>query len=106
MSRYAIRPHTDASLSVVVGFDHPLSTFFANVIRPAAEDDPSYAEDEIVMMIGCFTAEVTTVDKLADIIRCYAYIPNEVREAMERDAQQPYELSPLQVKLRSWGLVQ
>jgi len=42
MPRYRLE-HPDSSIDVVVGWDVPLSTFFANIIKPATDD----IEDEV-----------------------------------------------------------
>lgn len=90
-------------MDVCVGWDDPLETFFAHVIRPGPEDDLEI-EDENILLVGNQIGEIRSVDDLANIISKWADIPYYIKKSLLEDQAQPYELSPLQIKMRSWGL--
>ena len=60
-SRRSIPAHAP-DLTVVVGWDNPLSTFFAQVERNQDDDDP---RDPILLWIGSELGEVAQAEQLA-----------------------------------------
>lgn len=89
MSRYELRGH-EPHIRVVIGWDRPLETYFAQVWdeRPDADDgegEGSDFEEEPLLWLGCWSGEVRTVEELARHIEPYAKIPPEVRAALCRD---------------------
>jgi hypothetical protein len=55
MSRYSI-PAQQPGLTVIVGWDNPLQTLFAQVFDPSSEDE----EDAYLLWIGTTLQEITT----------------------------------------------
>jgi hypothetical protein len=83
MSRYEFRgrgPH----VAIVVGWDTPLRTFFAQVWDERDEDG-----DEPLLWAGCRSGEVRTVEHLERLLSPYATIPPDVRELLTRQSNQP-----------------
>jgi hypothetical protein len=82
MSRHSI-PARDPSLSIVVGWDNPLVTFFAQVVRA---EDPDRAEDDLIILwVGTEPREVITVEDLARHLAPYAELPVDVADQLRRD---------------------
>jgi hypothetical protein len=103
MSRYNITPRSDPTLEITAGWDAPLSTFFANVIRPVPDDVPfdSDQEDEILLCVGCKPYEYTSPAKIASAISEYADLGDEVIFKMLQDSVQPYKPSAIQQWVRN-----
>lgn len=85
MSRYELRgrePH----IAVVVGWDNPLSTFFAQVWdERAVEFGNPDDEPEPLLWAGCRHGEIRTVEHLGRVLSPYAVVPPETRERLDRD---------------------
>ena len=83
MSRHEI-PARDQSLSVAVGWDNPLQTFFAQVSRAERghEDDD---EDHMVLWVGTEPREVITVEDLGRHLAPFADLPAEIAEQLRAD---------------------
>ena len=81
MSRRAISARTP-DLTVVVGWDNPLGTFFAQVTRALdAEDDG----DPIILWIGGDFGEVQRAEDLVAPIAAYAVLTPEMVEQLHAD---------------------
>lgn len=65
MSRHEI----PAVHKIVVGWDHPLQTFFVQVIDRARED--AGEDEKFVLWSGCTFREIYEVDQLARIVSRY-----------------------------------
>lgn len=83
MSRHEIPAH-DRSLSVVVGWDNPLQTFFAQVARPEQADDDD-EDDHMLLWVGTEPREVITVDDLARHLAPFADLATEIAEQLRAD---------------------
>jgi len=59
MSRYSI-PTQDPRLTVIVGWDNPLATFFSQVFDPSIEDD----DEAELLWIGTAPEAIPTVAAL------------------------------------------
>lgn len=81
MSRHEL-PAADG-LEVVVGWDPPLSTFFAQVWDRRLEEDDPAAE---LLWIGCAPREINDIQKVMDAVKPWATFPDEVKRALYRDA--------------------
>lgn len=92
MSRYEI-PARDRSLSVVVGWDNPLQTFFAQVAQPAPADDDG-DDDPILLWIGTDSREVITVEDLARHLAPFADLPADVAERLCVDRAAKLDQAP------------
>ena len=82
MSRYAI-PLDDRRFEVIVGWDPPLDTFFAQVFDTtvAAEEDDAACE----LWIGDDLQAITTVAALQDAIQAYATLPPDIVVRLRHD---------------------
>jgi len=82
MSRYEI-PASQPYHRVVVGYDPPLGTFFAQVIDTTVPD----TDARPVLWVGTEVGEVPTVCALAVALQDYAAIPAPEWEQLEREQQ-------------------
>ncbi|MBX9628259.1 MAG: hypothetical protein K2X82_30955 [Gemmataceae bacterium] len=83
MTRYEIRgrePHT----AIVVGWDPPLATFFAQVWDERIESEK---EEPELLWVGCFAREVPTVDDLAARVAPFVTLTPEFRQQLARDRE-------------------
>ncbi len=82
MSRHQIRGR-DPAHKVIVGWDSPLRTYFAQVIDRKKEDaDP---DEKFVTWIGCSSEEILEVDDLRNRIKPWAYIGADVAAKLRGD---------------------
>ena len=91
MSRYTI-PAQDSALTVVVGWDNPLVTFFAQAFDPSVEDE---AEADL-LWIGTALREIPTVAALQAQLTGWAIIPPAIADCLTRDQQAATPPTPLQ----------
>lgn len=99
MSRYTIRQGHE-SKEVVVGWDPPLGTFFAQVFGP----DTDEGEEVVLGWCGYMPREVETVEQLATWLAARnVTLPDNVAEFLAHDAGQPWEPGPLQRSLGFTG---
>lgn len=75
MSRHEI-PARNPAHKVIVGWDHPMLTYFAQVIDRAKED--SGDDDKMVLWVGTNFQELYEIDHLARAVRKYADLPAEI----------------------------
>jgi len=82
MSRHEI-PAKDPKHKIIVGWDHPLLTYFAQVIFRAKE---AAGEDEkFALWIGCSLREIYEVDQLARRISRFAQLTPKMRATLYGD---------------------
>lgn len=97
MSRYRIESlYPDHC--VYVGWDGPLSTFFGQVedaFDPESTIDIGYGEG-IIYWVGAFPTEITTVNKLAEMMTDYAQLSPQTISALEHDQATSAPPTPLQ----------
>jgi hypothetical protein len=91
MSRYRI-PTQNSALTVVVGWDNPLQTFFAHVFDPAIEED----DEADLLWIGTALQEIPTVAALQTQLADWATIPLAIVDRLTRDQQAATPPTPLQ----------
>jgi hypothetical protein len=91
MSRYSI-PAQHAALTIVVGWDNPLQTFFAQVFDPSVEED----EEADLLWIGTAPQAIPTVAALQAQLADWATIPADVVDRLSRDQQAATPPTPLQ----------
>jgi hypothetical protein len=82
MSRHEI-PTLDPRNKVIVGWDHPLQTYFAQVIDRAAEDEGE--DDKFELWVGCSPREICEIDDLAFTLRRHAVLDPEIRVTLYGD---------------------
>ncbi len=91
MSRYSI-PAQHPGLTIIVGWDNPLVTFFAQAFDPSVEDE---AEADL-LWIGTALREIPTVAALQAQLADWATIPPAIVERLTRDQQAATLPTPLQ----------
>jgi hypothetical protein len=114
MSRHTIEAGEPAAFEIVIGYDPPLDSFFAQVINrevrarieraqeererayrdaltrgvePDADRDEAEDEDYFTLWVGTTVGEVQTVEDLAEALAPYAVISPEMRETLRRDRE-------------------
>jgi len=75
-------PARTPDLTVIVGWDNPLSTFFAQVERIQDDLDP---RDPILLWIGSEFGEVAQAEQLAAPLAPYAELTSELVERLRAD---------------------
>src|ERR1700757_2154851 len=96
MSRYALPAHAP-TLTVTVGWDPPLQTFFAQVVRPTTAP---HADGRLVAWIGTRTQEIASVAQLCRQLAAYAATPRGMQARLAREQRASRPPTALQVRLR------
>jgi hypothetical protein len=91
MSRYSV-PAQDPDLTVIVGWDNPLMTFFAQVFNPSIEDD----DEACLLWIGTAPQAISTVAALQVQLAGWAAIPPDIVDRLTRDQHAATPPTPLQ----------
>jgi len=91
MSRYTV-PAQDPGLTVIVGWDNPLTTFFAEVFDPSIEED----DEASLLWIGTDPQALLTVAALQAQLAGWATIPPAIVDRLIRDQQAATPPTPLQ----------
>jgi len=81
MSRHKI-PANASDLEIIVGWDKALSSYFAQVIRPDADEE---GDDRIPLWIGCSTREIATPEELIGPLAAYTALSDTTLEALRAD---------------------
>ena len=91
MSRYQL-PVLNANHNVVVGWDDPLETFFAQV-----EDD-----NDMILWLGADPREpkITDIAVLREELKEYAIIPDNICENLHQDYLNKHEPTAFQKAMR------
>ena len=82
MSRHEI-PARDAAHKVIVGWDHPLLTYFVQVIDRAKEDAGD--DDKFVLWRGTSVREIYEIDQLARIAGKFGVLTSDLRARLYGD---------------------
>ena len=100
MSRYSVEAKDPEKFTVIIGWDRPLQTYFAQVIRKDSDRDW-----DMHLWSGCNPRELNTVAELQDAVRKYAEIPQETQSALQRDEEMGRDAShPYIVEARGGGI--
>jgi hypothetical protein len=91
MSRYSLSAQ-QPGLTVIVGWDNPLTTFFAQVFDPSIEEDA----DACLLWIGTAPGAIPTVAALQAQLVGWATIPPAIVARLVRDQQAATPPTPLQ----------
>lgn len=83
MSRHEI-PARDRGLFVVVGWDNPLQSYFAQVARPEGPDNDE-DDDPMLLWVGTEPREVVTVEDLARHLAPFADLSDETAAQLRAD---------------------
>ena len=95
MSRYSLSPQ-QPGLTVIVGWDNPLQTLFAQVCAPSSEDE----KDAYLLWIGTAPGAISTVAALQAQLAGWATIPPAIVDRLVREQQAATPPTPLQ----QWAL--
>ena len=79
-------------LTVIVGWDNPLLTFFAQVFDPSIEEDA----DACLLWIGTAPGAIPTVAALQAQLTGWATIPPDIVDRLVRDQHAATPPTPLQ----------
>jgi hypothetical protein len=82
VSRYEIAGK-NPDHSVVVGYDPPLRTFFAQVSCAGADEDED--DGHMLLWVGTNPGEIATVESLARTLATFAEIPAAVADELRAD---------------------
>jgi len=82
MSRHEI-PALDQNHKVIVGWDHPLLTYFVQVIDRRADEDDE--DDKFVLWKGTNWREIYEIDQLARHVRRFADLSPTIRATLYSD---------------------
>lgn len=95
MSRY-ILPGKKHNHQIVVGFDNPLQTYFAQVeeLQEDLNKDP-----KILVWVGTSYEEIADVEKICNCVSEYGNVPEYVKTRLKEDYQLRSPPAPLQTKL-------
>ena len=92
MSRHSF-PAQDPRCTVVVGWDNPLQTFFAQVVQPSHDDDE---DDAILLWLGTAPQAIPTVAALQAQLAGWATLPPALAAQLTREQQAAPPPTPLQ----------
>jgi hypothetical protein len=90
MSRYTFEGNRPA-LSIIVGWDNPLTSFFAQVWDAGEPENR-----DLKLWVGAGPERVTTVAALAMLLAPYGEIPSEILAQLAEDYGLRTEPTPLQ----------
>jgi hypothetical protein len=90
MSRYTFEGNRP-ELSIVVGWDNPLKTFFAQVW-----DGGGLEKGDLMLWVGAGADKVPTPDALAGLVAPFGVIPADVLAQLEEDFEVRGAPTPLQ----------
>lgn len=83
MSRYELKPRAgNGVIKVVIGWDRPLQTFFAQVFTPT-EEEPE--EGEATIWLGTEPGELSSPEAAIRVVEAYADIPETLGQSLEDD---------------------
>lgn len=94
MSRYTVTA-IDPRYSIELGWDAPMTTFFAQVLDSTIDIDEEEV-DPIVLWVGDSDMAIPTIDQLQAAIASYAILSPEVIEQLQADYDRTWTPSPLQ----------
>lgn len=82
MSRHELAAR-DPAHKIIVGWDHPMQTFFVQVIDRWLENEGH--DDKFVLWRGCSLRELYEVDDVARVVGRYAELTPEMRSSLYGD---------------------
>ena len=106
MSRYEF---LTSEHEIVVGWDNPLQTYFAQVwkLEPGQVERPAPnfydgSYDEPVLWVGTAEGEVPTVEALCECLKPYApALPKSIHDSLQQDLEGRHEPTPHQKRMGS-----
>jgi hypothetical protein len=97
MSRYQI-PTIHRTHEAFVGWDAPMTTFFAQVFDRNVKD----RDEQLLLWMGDDDLAIPTLQHLQDAVADYATIPTNILTQLEADHDQAWAASPLQQQMRKF----
>jgi hypothetical protein len=82
VSRYDVEAFDTERYTVIVGWDNPLHTLFAQVWDLTRVDEE---EESCVLWVGADPGSVASVEALAQAISAYAVLPADTAARLERE---------------------
>jgi hypothetical protein len=107
MSRYLI-PAIQTEHRIVVGWDSPMASFFAEVtdlnVEAAIERGESSEEevDATILWVGTTLGELPTLEQLQASVAPFAILSTDIVEQLQSDYDQPWVPSPMQQSMRQF----
>jgi hypothetical protein len=96
-SRYHF-PGLNPNHLISVGWDAPLTTFFAQVFDSSDDDED---KNEPILWLGDEPRQIPTLEMLVKELAPFASIPPDILQNLENDHDQPWSPSPLQLLNRN-----
>ena len=98
MSRYnlTLKPGVDQNISVTVGWDCPLRSFFAQVHEEVPDSDP-----KTLLEIGNNYDEIKDIEVIQEAIAPYAELPKDIAVELVKDSGMPHVQSSLQRQMEA-----
>lgn len=93
MSRHEVKSFNTDQFTVIVGWDNPLQTYFAQVWDAQLKDED---DKGCVFWVGTHLGSVRSVAALAEVISGYALLPEDTMEQLEQDQAETELPTPLQ----------
>jgi hypothetical protein len=103
MSSRRTIPARQTGITVVVGWDNPYSTFFAQVERIQNDDDP---RERVLLWIGSTPDEVRRAEGLTEVIAPYAELTAEHIEQLRADRAADADRGPTALQRAMLGRVE
>jgi hypothetical protein len=102
MSRHLISA-PGATTEIIVGYDAPLATYFAQIIELGALEAEAADDDRTTFWVGTSRGEIKTVAELQKHLEPFAEIPALVLSVLELDrAAEECEPTPLQKMMHNF----
>lgn len=95
-SRRTIEPH-QPGLVVIVGWDNPMATYFAQVLP--ADDDID--DEDLVLWLGTRAGEIARPEDLVEPLMPYAHLSPAMIEQLNADRVEDVDRGP--TPLQRWG---
>lgn len=89
MSRHDVTGK-DPALEIIVGWDNPLQTFFAQVLRPACDDE----DDSVLVWVGTAWQKCPSPDDLVTKLAAYADLSEEQLSRLRLDRAEAAQTRP------------
>lgn len=89
MSRHEVAGK-DPALEIVVGWDNPLQTFFAQVLRPGPDDE----DGRVLLWLGTAWQECPTPDAMVAAVGAFAEVGEELLSRLRLDRAEATQERP------------
>ena len=93
MSRHEVKSVETGRFTVIVGWDNPLQTYFAQVWDVKLQDEN---DEGCVFWVGTHPGSVRRVSDLARVISGYAALPEDLARQLEQEQAESEPPTPLQ----------